>query len=50
MKVALLQYKMQDDRKQTIQVALHKCKYIIKIKAKTTKILKCIKTLLTLKT
>ena len=31
-------------------VALHNCKYICKIKAKATKILKCIKTLLTVKT
>ena len=35
---------VKDDREQTI--ALHNCKYICKIKAKTTKILKCIKTLL----
>ena len=26
-------------------VALHKCQYIYKVKAKTTEILKCIKTL-----
>ena len=31
-------------------VALHKCQYICKVKAKTTKILKCIKTLFTVKT
>ena len=31
-------------------VALHKCKYICKVKAKITKILKCVKTLLTVKT
>ena len=30
-------------------VALRKCKYICKVKAKTTKILQCIKTLLTVK-
>ena len=31
-------------------VALHKCKYICKIKRKTTKIIKYIKALLTVKT
>ena len=31
-------------------VALHKWQYICKVKAKTTKILKCIKTLFTVKT
>ena len=43
---------VKDDRKQTIQtiVALHRCRYIFKIKEKTTKMLKCTKNLLTIKT
>ena len=43
---------VKDDRKQTIQtiVALHECRYIFQIKEKTTKMLKCTKTLLTVKT
>ena len=35
--------------KQYKLVALHMCKYICRIKGKTTKILKCIKTLSTVK-
>ena len=37
---------VKDYREDTKLVALHKFKYICKIKAKTTKILKCIKALL----
>ena len=36
--------------KQYKLVALHECQYICKVKAKTTKILKCVKTLFTVKT
>ena len=36
--------------KRYMLVVLHKCKYICKIKRKTTKILKFVKTLLTIKT
>ena len=47
--VALLQYKMIVNKRYKL-VAMHKCKCICKMKAKTSKILNYIKTLLTVKT